>query len=210
MCLQNYYTNCIEFSAALKARLSALGYTAESFDDLIVEIIAKGGSNLSEQVSALKTTVENISADTIKVNAKMFGLTQGSVDAANVTYRNFEYAYVGGDLTFNLSGLKDNLPQGVSYLKARVDVLDPQGEKISRQGLEGVIPGVKAGSTVTFSLDGLTKYGTITLDKNVYLESDVEKTGVMNIRDFSNAPADLTLREFAEVVAANVAIVKQK
>lgn len=208
-CLKEINSECITFSVALQARLAAVGYTAKTFDDLIMEIVTKSGGNLEAQIKDLRKIVSEFNADTIPAGAKMFGLRSGSVDAVKITNRSVEYSADGEEFTYDFSKLIQELPEDIVYLGARVDVVDDKGKRASIQGKRNNLKVPSIPATATLSLDLKSANGNLTLEKVVYIESDVDKSSILNVRDFTSAPADLTIKGAIEALAAEVALSKR-
>lgn len=208
-CLSPIYSDCIQFTASLKARLSKLGYTSQTFEDLLVEIITKGGKDLTAEVNGLKDTIANLSGENIPAKARMFGLRTGSVDAAQIKNRYVEYVVDGQQLTYDFSKLISELPINISYLGARVEAVDNQGRKVSIQGKKNLLEVPSVPATLHFSLDLRSANGNLTLEKSVYVESDADKQATLNVRDFTVAPEDASIKDAIEALSAEATLQKQ-
>lgn len=208
-CLNPTYSNCIEFSADLTAKLSALGYTATNLEQFLLIVAEKGVAKLSDQVYALQQTVNSISTSTLKANAKSFGLKSGSTDIVKLNNRSVDYSLIGTTLNYDFSGLRSDLPSDIAYLSARADAVDLNGRKTSIKGSNNSLT-IALPANVTFSVDLRSPNGNLTLEKSVYLESDVEKSTTLNVRDFTSAPADQTVQESLEMLSAEVSLLKQR
>lgn len=210
-CLVEYQSDCVKFSVDLKTKLSKLGYTSTNLSDLLLEFITKtGGNTISTELADLRKVVEGISADTLPANAKMFGLRTGSTDMVKVENKSVEYSLDGQELTYNFKHLVENLPEGIVYLQARADVVDSGGKRVSISGKNNTVTVPSLPATATLSLDVKSANGNMTLERSIYLESDVDKSAVLHVRDFTAAPADLKVSEAISQLSAEVALLKQR
>lgn len=175
-----------------------------------MEIISKSGADLKTTVEALQNTVNNISTDTLPANSRLFGLRSGGVDAAKITNRFVEYSVEDQKLTYSFSKMLQDLPENVSYLSSRVDVVDNQGKRTSIKGAKNDLTVSNVPFDATFSIDVKSVNGILTFEKVVHVESDIEAASTLDVRDFTIAPADLTVQQYQEILAAEIALLKQR
>jgi hypothetical protein len=209
-CLTPIYSDCIVLTAGLRARLSALGYTSTTFEDLLVELIQKGGTSVSSQLADLKKVVEGIGTESLPAGARTFGLSSGSVDAAGIQDKSVQYGFQDGTLSYDLSAMKAGLPAGFSFVGASATVVDAQGKRSSIRGPIAQLTGITAPAQVEIRANVQTQNGLITLEKNLYISGNVENKATLTVRDLNEAPADLKQKEFNELIAAEVVALKQR
>lgn len=201
------YSNAIVFTKALTTELGKLGYSSTNLEEFLVEFIKK--ESLSGRISALETAVKNINADTLPSNAKPYGLKTGSADAVKIENRSVEYSVEGQQFTYDFSTLTKELPEGIVYLGARVDVVDDQGKRASIKGKSNVLS-LNGPSTATFSIDLKSANGSLTLEKAVRLDGNVSKSTPLYVRDFTTGEGNLTIKEHLESLSASVALLNQR
>lgn len=205
--LTQTYSNAIVFTKDLTAKLGKLGYKSTNLEEFLVELVKK--ESLSTKVAALEEAVKNISADTIPSNAKPYGLQTGAADAVKIENRSVEYSVEGQQFTYDFSNLTKGLPEGIVYLGARVDVVDDQGKRASIKGKSNVLS-LNGPSTATFSIDLKSANGSLTLEKAVRLDGNVNKATPLNVRDFTTGEGALSIKEHLESLSASVALLKQQ
>lgn len=207
-CLSPTYSNCIYFSEDLKKALKSKGFTSTNLEEFIIELIGK--ESLSSRVANLETVVNSIGADTLPAKAKTFGLKSGSVDAIQLINRSVDYSIDDEELTYNFSKLIDELPEGMVYLGARVDVVDDKGKRASIRGKRNVLP-VKIPSTINFAIDLKSANGNLELTRSIRAEGNAtDKSAILNVRDLTTGVGDLTIQQHLEALSSDVALLKQR
>lgn len=209
-CLTPIYTNCITFTAGLVARLKDLGYQAGTFEDLLVEIIQKGDAGTADKVAKLQEAVAAIDTTALPARARTFGLSTGSVDAAQISDRNVKYSQTGKEFTYDMSALKAGLPTGHTFLGASVSVVGADGKRSSVRGPMAKVQVSSLPAQVSMVANVQTVNGLISLEKSLYISADAESTATLTVRDLNDAPADLKQSEFNELIAAEVVALKQR
>lgn len=209
-CLTPIYTNCIVFTAGFTARLKDLGYQAGTFEDLLIEIIEKGGPNTASQIASLQAAVSAIDTKSLPANARTFGLSTGSVDAAQISDRSVAYAQKGKEFTYDLTALKAGLPTGFTFLGASVSVVGADGKRSSVRGPMAKLQVSSLPAQAQIVANVQTANGLLSLEKSLYISADAESTATLTVRDLNDAPADLKQHEFNELIAAEVVALKQR
>lgn len=203
----------VEFTTSTKRVLEQHGYASTDIESFILELLTKqGGTSVSSELQELREKVEAISADTLMVNARMYGLGTASVDAIKLQNRVVQYSLIGNELSYDFSALVKDLPPDMKYLSARADVIDANtGKKlVSVKGKKNSIQVPNLPATATLFIEVRGPNGNLTLDKRVELTADVDKSAPLNVTDFTVSPDSQPIKQAVETLAAQVALLKQR
>src|SRR6187551_2754180 len=94
-------TTDVGLSSDLRNKLTALGINPTSLDDIVLALV--------DMVTKPTSTAE-VSADTMKANARTFGLGGGSSQAAKITDKAFSFTTTDTHFSFDVSNIKNALP----------------------------------------------------------------------------------------------------
>lgn len=206
MALLPTYSNEIKFTTSLQSQLRAMGIAATNFEEWILEVSSKSGVSQSQ----LDEAVSSITGDSMQVTAKTYGIKSGAQDMVKIQDRVVEYEIHDKNLTYNFDKLLGNVPEGVVHLGSRVDVVSDTGKKSSVKGSKAVVPIPAFPATVNFSAEFKTANGPVTLEKSVYVEGESSKIQPLDIKDLSNAPANLSPNQAFDLLFAEIALLKQR
>ena len=209
-CLSKTYSNCIYFTVATIEKLAARGYSAQNLDEFLIEIIDKSGGNVTAQLDDLKTALDEVSTKSLPANARTFGLKTGGVEANKLTNRKVDYTLVGQNFSYDLSGLKAELPTGFKLLSATASVVDDAGKRSSVRGTGSTVKAASLPITAKISATIQTPSGQLELEKELHLTGDSSGSSTLNVNDLTAAAADLKQHEFNELVASELALLRQK
>jgi hypothetical protein len=192
-------TKDVGLSPDLRNKLSALGISANSFDDLI-ELIVEQATKPTES--------ETISIGDLPSEARTFGLGGGSSQAVKLTERTFKFEANDMSLSYDVSNIKKQLPEGVTHVSTNV-TLTGKGRSASRasSGSIALPEDVTQGKVdLTFA----TEYGTLVMTKTFPVGKNQSGSVVLDVDDQSAAPTNLKVSEHLELLSAAVSRLQQK
>jgi hypothetical protein len=192
-------TKDVGLSPDLRNKLSALGISANSFDDLIELIV---------EAATKPTETETISIGDLPSEARTFGLGGGSSQAVKLTERTFKFEANDMSLSYDVSNIKKQLPEGVTHVSTNV-TLTGKGRSASRasSGSIALPEDVTQGKVdLTFA----TEYGTLVMTKTFPVGKNQSGSVVLDVDDQSAAPTNLKVSEHLELLSAAVSRLQQK
>lgn len=192
-------TKDVGLSPELRNKLSALGISANSFDDLIELIV--------EQATK-PTETQEISIGDLPSEARTFGLGGGSSQAVKITDKTFSWAT--NDLTFSYdaSNIRKSLPEGMTYISTNV-TLTGKGRSASRANA-GSLSLPEGVSQAKVEITAQTDTGTVILEKVFPVSPSSSGSVVLSTNDQSAAPSNLTYKEHLELLSSKLATLEQK
>jgi hypothetical protein len=192
-------TKDVGLSSDLRNKLSALGISANSFDDL-VELIVEQATKVPE--------AQNVDVASLPSGARTFGLGGGSSQAVKILDKAFSWEANDLTFTYNTDNIKKALPEGMTYVGTNV-TLTGKGRSASRasSGSISLPEGVTQGKV---DITAATEFGTVILTKTFPVSPSNSGTVMLETDDQSAAPSNLTWREHIELLSAQVAKLQQK
>lgn len=208
-CLVPTYSNCIVFTASFIDKLSKLGYSSTNLEDFILEFINNPNSSVQSQLATLSQAVKNLSTENLPANSRTFGLGTGSVDAVKLSNKSVEYSVTDDSFTFSLEGIKRELPTGFRALKGSAVVIGSTGKKSSVNSLGSTLK-TTLPATAQISMSIQTSNGILELNKEILLTSNGSGSALLETKDLTTAPQNLSQQGMNELLAAELVALKQK
>lgn len=192
-------TKDVGLSPELRNKLTALGISANSFDELVelfVEAITK------------PTETQTVSASSLPSEARTFGLGGGSSQAVKLLERNFSWSANDATLTYDISNIKKALPTGITYGTTNV-VITGKGRAASRASVGSLtLPTEASQASVNITL--LTEFGDLVLKKTFPIEKNGSGTVQLEVDDTSAAPTNMSVSEHLELLSSKIATLEQR
>lgn len=192
-------TKDVGLSPELRNKLTALGISANSFDELVelfVEAITK------------PTETQTVSASSLPSEARTFGLGGGSSQAVKLLERNFSWSANDATLTYDISNIKKALPTGITYGTTNV-VITGKGRAASRASAGSLtLPTEASQASVNITL--LTEFGDLALKKTFPIEKNGSGTVQLEVDDTSAAPTNMSVSEHLELLSSKIATLEQR
>ena len=192
-------TKDVGLSPELRNKLSALGISANSFDDLIELIV--------EQATK-PTETQEISIGDLPSEARTFGLGGGSSQAVKIKDKTFFWSSNDLVFSYDASNIKKALPTGMTYVGTNV-TLTGKGRSASRANA-GTLNLPEGVSQAKVDITAQTEYGTVILTKTFPVSPSSSGSVVLDTDDQSAAPSNLTYKEHLELLSSKLATLEQK
>jgi hypothetical protein len=193
-------TKDVGLSPDLRNKLSALGISANSFDDLIELIV---------EAATKPTETETISIGDLPSEARTFGLGGGSSQAVKITDKTFAWSSNDLVFTYDANNVKKAVADaGMTYVGTNV-TLTGKGRTAARTSA-GSLSLPEGVSQAKVEITALTDVGTVILEKVFPVSPSSSGTVVLSTNDQSAAPSSLTYREHLELLSSKLATIEQK
>ncbi len=204
------YSNNILLSQEAKNRLRTLGFSYETFDELVGSMIDV--LEVKKKLTTLEESISQLSGKGLASEAKTFGLKSGSVQAEKLATKKVTYKREGDKFTYNFDDIIKGIPSEMTYVTSSVNVVGAKGARAAGGGNAGILDIPGGSPTAVMEINIQTPKGAITLSGSLLVPTGDEEGTLLlaNTKDFTEGGSGLVVDDHLELLSAEVVAIKQK